>query len=217
MDLFEHARQEQIEKVAPLAARMRPRTLDEFAGQEHIVGPGRLLRRAIQADQMSSLIFYGPPGTGKTTLAAVIANTTRSHFETLNAVLAGVADIRRVTKEAQERRAQYGQRTIVFVDEVHRWNKAQQDALLPWVENGTIIMIGATTENPYFTVNRPLVSRSRIFSSSCWPSRTWPPSPAAPCPTRSAVMVTSRSTCTTTPWPTWWMWPTAMPVGCSTR
>lgn len=163
MDLFEHARQEQIEKEAPLAARMRPRTLDEFAGQEHIVGPGRLLRRAIQADQMSSLIFYGPPGTGKTTLAAVIANTTRSHFETLNAVLAGVADIRRVTKEAQERRAQYGQRTIVFVDEVHRWNKAQQDALLPWVENGTIIMIGATTENPYFTVNRPLVSRSRIF------------------------------------------------------
>ena len=163
MDLFEHARQEQIEKEAPLAARMRPRTLDEFAGQEHIVGPGRLLRRAIQADQMSSLIFYGPPGTGKTTLAAVIANTTRCHFETLNAVLAGVADIRRVTKEAQERRAQYGQRTIVFVDEVHRWNKAQQDALLPWVENGTIIMIGATTENPYFTVNRPLVSRSRIF------------------------------------------------------
>ncbi len=163
MDLFEHARQEQIEKEAPLAARMRPRTLDEFVGQEHIVGPGRLLRRAIQADQMSSLIFYGPPGTGKTTLAAVIANTTRSHFETLNAVLAGVADIRRVTKEAQERRAQYGQRTILFVDEVHRWNKAQQDALLPWVENGTIILIGATTENPYFTVNRPLVSRSRIF------------------------------------------------------
>jgi putative ATPase len=163
MDLFEHARQEQIEKEAPLAARMRPRTLDEFAGQGHIVGPGRLLRRAIQADQMSSLIFYGPPGTGKTTLAAVIANTTRGHFETLNAVLAGVADIRRVTKQAQERRAQYGQRTIVFVDEVHRWNKAQQDALLPWVENGTIIMIGATTENPYFTVNPPLVSRSRIF------------------------------------------------------
>jgi putative ATPase len=163
MDLFEHARQEQIEKEAPLAARMRPRTLDEFAGQAHIVGPGRLLRRAIQADQMSSLIFYGPPGTGKTTLAAVIANTTSSHFETLNAVLAGVADIRRVTKEAQERRAQYGQRTIVFIDEVHRWNKAQQDALLPWVENGTIVMIGATTENPYFTVNPPLVSRSRIF------------------------------------------------------
>ena len=163
MDLFEHARQEQIEKEAPLAARMRPRTLDEFFGQEHIVGPGRLLRRAIQADQLSSVIFYGPPGTGKTTLAAVIANTTRSHFETLNAVLAGVADIRRVTKEAQERRARQGQRTILFVDEVHRWNKAQQDALLPWVENGTVIMIGATTENPYFTVNRPLVSRSRIF------------------------------------------------------
>jgi putative ATPase len=163
MDLFDHARQEQIEREAPLAARMRPRTLDEFRGQEHVVGPGRLLRRAIQADQLSSVIFYGPPGTGKTTLAAVIANTTRSHFETLNAVLAGVADIRRVTKEAQERRALHGRRTILFVDEVHRWNKAQQDALLPWVENGTVILIGATTENPYFSVNRPLVSRSRIF------------------------------------------------------
>ena len=163
MDLFEHARKEQIEQEAPLAARMRPRTLDEFVGQEHIVGPGRLLRRAIQADQLSSVIFYGPPGTGKTTLAAVIANTTRIHLETLNAVLAGVADIRRVTREAQERRALHGQRTILFVDEVHRWNKAQQDALLPWVENGTVILIGATTENPYFSVNRPLVSRSRIF------------------------------------------------------
>jgi putative ATPase len=163
MDLFHHARREQIEQEAPLAARMRPRTLEEFVGQEHIVGPGRLLRRAIQADQLSSVIFYGPPGTGKTTLAAVIANTTRSHFETLNAVLAGVADVRRVTKEAQERRSMYGQRTILFLDEVHRWNKAQQDALLPWVENGTVILIGATTENPYFSVNRPLVSRSRIF------------------------------------------------------
>ncbi len=163
MDLFDHARKEQIEREAPLAARMRPRSLDEFVGQAHIVGPGRLLRRAIQADQLSSVIFYGPPGTGKTTLAAVIANTTESHFETLNAVLAGVADIRRVTKEAQERRALHNRRTILFVDEVHRWNKAQQDALLPWVENGTVILIGATTENPYFSVNRPLVSRSRIF------------------------------------------------------
>jgi putative ATPase len=163
MDLFEHARQDQIAREAPLAARLRARTLDEFVGQAHIVGPGRLLRRAIQADQLSSVIFYGPPGTGKTTLAAVIANTTRSHFETLNAVLAGVADVRRVTKEAQERRTLHGQRTILFVDEVHRWNKAQQDALLPWVENGTVILIGATTENPYFSVNRPLVSRSRIF------------------------------------------------------
>jgi putative ATPase len=159
MDLFDHTRQDQIAQEAPLAARMRPRTLDEFFGQEHIVGQGRLLRRAIQADQLSSVIFYGPPGTGKTTLASIIANTTRSHFETLNAVLAGVADVRRVTKEAQERRALYGQRTILFVDEVHRWNKAQQDALLPWVENGAGILI----ENPYFSVNRPLVSRSRIF------------------------------------------------------
>ena len=163
MDLFDHAGKERMAREAPLAARLRPRTLDEFVGQAHIVGPGRLLRRAIQADQLSSVIFYGPPGTGKTTLAAVIANTTRSHFETLNAVLAGVADVRRVTKEAQERLALYSQRTILFVDEVHRWNKAQQDALLPWVENGTVILIGATTENPYFSVNRPLVSRSRLF------------------------------------------------------
>ncbi len=142
---------------------MRPRTLDEFVGQEHIVGPGRLLRRAIQADQLGSLIFYGPPGTGKTTLAQVIANTTRAHFIALNAVLSGVKEIRGAVAEAQERAEHYGQRTILFVDEVHRFNKAQQDALLPWVENGTVIFIGATTENPYFEVNKALVSRSRIF------------------------------------------------------
>jgi putative ATPase len=147
----------------PLAARMRPRTLEEFVGQEHILGPGRLLRRAIEADQLSSLIFYGPPGTGKTTLAMVIANTTRSHFLTINAVLAGVADIRQAIHEARQRREAMQQRTILFVDEVHRFNKAQQDALLPHVENGTIILIGATTENPYFAVNRALTSRSRIF------------------------------------------------------
>ena len=163
MDLFEHNRKKQAEKEGPLAARMRPRTLDEYVGQDHILAPGRLLRRAIQADQLSSLIFYGPPGTGKTTLAAVIANTTKSHFITLNAVLSGVKELRDVTAEAQDRRTQYGRRTILFVDEVHRWNKAQQDALLPWVENGTIILIGATTENPYFSVNPALVSRSRIF------------------------------------------------------
>lgn len=163
MDLFSHGRRSQIEKESPLANRMRPRTLDEFAGQEHIVGPGRLLRRAIQADQLSSLIFYGPPGTGKTTLAMVIANSTQSHFITINAVLAGVAQIREAIADAQERRNLYGQRTTLFVDEVHRWNKAQQDALLPHVENGTIILIGATTENPYFEVNKALVSRSRIF------------------------------------------------------
>ena len=162
-DLFALRRNELADKEAPLAARMRPRTLDEFIGQEHIVGPGRLLRRAIQADQLSSVIFYGPPGTGKTTLARIIANTTRGHFIALNAVLAGVADIRQAISEAQERRGQFGQRTILFVDEVHRFNKAQQDALLPWVENGTVILIGATTENPYFEVNKALVSRSRIF------------------------------------------------------
>ena len=161
--LFEHARQERLRKEAPLAARMRPRTLEEYIGQKHILAPGRLLRRAIQADQLASLIFYGPPGTGKTTLASVIANTTKSAFVTLNAVMAGIADLKAVTAEAQRRLGEYGQRTILFIDEVHRWNKAQQDALLPWVENGTVILIGATTENPYFTVNRALVSRSRIF------------------------------------------------------
>jgi putative ATPase len=163
MNLFDHAREKQIEKEQPLAARLRPRTLDEYVGQGHILAPGRLLRRAIQADRISSLIFYGPPGTGKTTLASVIANTTESQFVVLNAVLSGVKDIREVTENAQRERGEYGRRTILFVDEVHRWNKAQQDALLPWVENGTVVLIGATTENPYFTVNRALVSRSRIF------------------------------------------------------
>jgi len=162
-DLFAHAARERMQQEAPLAARMRPRTLEEFVGQAHIMGPGRLLRRAIQADQLSSLIFYGPPGTGKTTLAMVIANSTRSHFITINAVLAGVKEIREAIEVARERRELYGQRTTLFVDEVHRWNKAQQDALLPHVEIGTIILIGATTENPYFEVNKALVSRSRIF------------------------------------------------------
>ncbi|HHV62888.1 MAG TPA: AAA family ATPase [Firmicutes bacterium] len=148
---------------APLAFRMRPRTLDEFVGQEHIVGPGRLLRRAIEADRLSSLIFYGPPGTGKTTLAYIIAGKTRSHFERLNAVTSGVADIRKVIEAAAERLAASKQRTILFIDEIHRFNRAQQDALLPAVEDGTIILIGATTENPFFEVNSPLISRSRIF------------------------------------------------------
>lgn len=147
----------------PLAARMRPQTLDEYIGQDHIVGKGRLLRRAIAADQLTSVIFYGPPGSGKTTLARVIANHTKSNFITLNAVLTGVADIRISIKQAEDYYNLYSRRTILFVDEVHRWNKAQQDALLPWVENGTIILIGATTENPFFEVNKALVSRSRVF------------------------------------------------------
>lgn len=159
MDLFDGAAQ----SSEPLAARMRPRNLEEFVGQEHIVGPGRLLRRAIDADQLSSLIFYGPPGTGKTTLARVIAGSTSSRFVTLNAVLTGVADIRREIAAAKDARSLHDKRTILFVDEVHRWNKSQQDALLPWVENGTVILIGATTENPYFEVNKALVSRSRVF------------------------------------------------------
>ncbi|MBD2255866.1 AAA family ATPase, partial [Nostoc parmelioides] len=163
MDLFDQNLINQIQTQAPLAARMRPRTLDEFVGQDHIIGPGRLLRRAISLDQLSSLIFYGPPGTGKTTLARVIANTTRAHFIAINAVLSGVKEIRAAIDTAQEQRKFHNQRTILFVDEVHRFNKSQQDALLPWVENGTVILIGATTENPYFEVNKALVSRSRIF------------------------------------------------------
>ena len=153
-----------MREQAPLAARMRPRTLDEVVGQDHIIGPGSLLRRAIQADRLfSSIILYGPPGTGKTTLARVISNVTKAHFESLSAVLAGVADLRRVIDEAAERRRLYRQRTILFVDEVHRWNRAQQDALLPHVENGMVTLIGATTQNPYFDVIKALVSRSRIF------------------------------------------------------
>src|SRR5512135_3227815 len=165
MDLFDQAHNERMKTGAPLAARMRPRTLDEYVGQEHIVGPGRLLRRAIEADRLfSSIILWGPPGTGKTTLARLIAQYTKAHFEIISAVLAGVAELRRVIGEAEERRKLHRQRTILFVDEVHRWNKAQQDALLPHVENGMVTLIGATTENPYFEVIRALVSRSRIFS-----------------------------------------------------
>ena len=163
-DMFDAARSEERERGQPLAARMRPRTLDEFSGQEEILGAGKLLRRAIESDRLfSSIILWGPPGVGKTSLATIIANKTSSHFEVLSAVLAGVADIRRVVDEARERFNLYGQRTILLVDEIHRFNKAQQDALLPHVENGTIILIGATTENPYFEVNSALLSRSRVF------------------------------------------------------
>jgi len=164
MDLFDHAMKERIAKEAPLAARMRPRTLEEFVGQEDIVGEGRLLRRAIEADRLfSSIILWGPPGTGKTTLAMIIANTTQSDFVTISAVMVGKPELRKVIAGAQERRKLYQKRTILFVDEVHRWNKAQQDALLPYVETGTITLIGATTENPYFEVIGALVSRSRVF------------------------------------------------------
>lgn len=152
MDLFEYQSREARLKEAPLALRMRPRNLSEFVGQEEIVGPGRLLRRAIEADTITSLILWGPPGTGKTTLAQIIANTTRSHFVTLSAVTAGVADIRRLVTEAKEARSMYGQRTIVLVDEIHRFNKTQQDALLPHIEDGTVIFIGSTTENPYLSI-----------------------------------------------------------------
>lgn len=163
-DLFDYSLEKTMAREAPLAARMRPRTLDEFIGQEPIVGPGRLLRRAIESDRLfSSILLWGPPGSGKTTLASIIANTTKSHFSNISAVLAGVEELRKLIKHAEERRKLYRRRTILFVDEVHRWNKRQQDALLPHVENGTLTLIGATTENPYFEVIGALVSRSRIF------------------------------------------------------
>ncbi|MDD4769669.1 MAG: replication-associated recombination protein A [Eubacteriales bacterium] len=163
-DLFTYGLQQQKgDSGVPLAARMRPRSLDEFAGQKHIVGPGSLLRRAILADRLTSMIFYGPPGTGKTTLAAVIANQTKASFQRLNAVTAGVAQVRTVLEEAKSKLEMYHQPTILFIDEIHRFNKSQQDALLPAVEDGTVLLIGATTGNPYFSVNSALLSRSRIF------------------------------------------------------
>jgi putative ATPase len=163
MDLFSAASESRRQREAPLAARMRPRTLDEYIGQDEVVGEGRLLRRSIQADRLGSMIFYGPPGSGKTTLATVIANTTSAYYEALNAVTCGVQEIRRVIAEAKDRFNLQQQRTVVFIDEIHRFNKSQQDALLPAVEDGTILLIGATTENPYFEVNAPLISRCRIF------------------------------------------------------
>ncbi len=162
-DLFSHHRDTTLARVAPLADRLRPRTLDDFVGQERILGPGRLLRRAIAADRVGNLILHGPPGVGKTTLARIIAGSTRAHFSSLNAVLAGVKDLRVEVDAAKERLARHGLRTTLFIDEVHRFNSAQQDALLPWVENGTVSLIGATTENPTFEVNKALVSRSRLF------------------------------------------------------
>ena len=162
-DLFSHHGEQLRQHHAPLADRLRPRSLDDFQGQEEILGPGRLLRRAINADRVGNLIFYGPPGVGKTTLARIIAATTRAHFSSLNAVLAGVKDLRHEVDEAKRRLDQHGLRSLLFIDEVHRFNSAQQDALLPWVENGTVTLIGATTENPFFEVNKALVSRSRLF------------------------------------------------------
>ena len=163
MDLFDYMRQEQQQTESPLASRIRPSTLDEVVGQEHIIGRGRLLRRAIQADKLGSLIFYGPPGTGKTTLARVIANTTSAEFVQLNATTSGKKDMEEAVKAAKDRLGMYGKRTILFIDEIHRFNKSQQDYLLPFVEDGTVTLIGATTENPYFEVNGALISRSTVF------------------------------------------------------
>jgi putative ATPase len=163
MDLFEYSMRDELKKEAPLAARMRPRTLDEMVGQEHILGPGKLLRRAVEADRLGSIILWGPPGTGKTSLASVIANTTESAFEAMSAVMAGVKELRQLVAAAKNRRIMTGRRTILLVDEIHHFTKTQQDALLPHVEEGLITLIGVTTENPYFEVIGALVSRSRIF------------------------------------------------------
>ena len=163
MDLFEYARSKEMEKESPLAVRLRPRTLEEVVGQQHIIGKDKMLYRAIKADKLSSIIFYGPPGTGKTTLAKVIANTTSAEFTQVNATVAGKKDMEEVVKKAKDLLGMYGKRTILFVDEIHRFNKGQQDYLLPFVEDGTLILIGATTENPYFEVNSALISRSVIF------------------------------------------------------
>ncbi|HJC31250.1 MAG TPA: replication-associated recombination protein A [Candidatus Anaerobutyricum faecale] len=163
MDLFDYMRMERKKQESPLAVRMRPRTLDEVVGQSHIIGKDRLLYRAIKADKISSLIFYGPPGTGKTTLAKVIANTTSAQFVQMNATTSGKKDMEQAVSQAKDVFGMYGNRTILFIDEIHRFNKAQQDYLLPYVEDGTIVLIGATTENPYFEVNSALLSRSKIF------------------------------------------------------
>ena len=163
MDLFSYMREENLKRESPLAARMRPETLEEVVGQQHIIGRGKLLYRAIKADKLSSVIFYGPPGTGKTTLAKVIANTTSAEFTQINATVAGKKDMEAVVEQAKNNLGMYGKKTILFVDEIHRFNKGQQDYLLPFVEDGTLILIGATTENPYFEVNGALISRSIIF------------------------------------------------------
>lgn len=163
MDLFEYAREKQKETESPLASRLRPETLEEVVGQQHIIGKDKLLYRAIKADKLTSVIFYGPPGTGKTTLAKVIANATSAKFCQINATVAGKKDMEAVVEEAKRTRGMYQQKTILFIDEIHRFHKGQQDYLLPFVEDGTVILIGATTENPYFEVNRALISRSTVF------------------------------------------------------
>jgi len=163
-NLFREVHEANLTKAQPLAARMRPRTVEEFVGQEHFFGPDKLLRRMLQADRLSSLIFYGPPGTGKTALAHVIAQHTRCHFRQLNAVAAGIKEVREMLQEATAELEETGQRTILFVDELHRFNRSQQDVLLPDVEEGRVILIGATTQNPFFAINSPLLSRSQIFT-----------------------------------------------------
>ena len=163
MDLFDYMREQNMESESPLASRLRPTTLDEVVGQQHIIGKDKLLYRAIKADKLRSIIFYGPPGTGKTTIAKVIANTTSAEFMQINATSAGKKDMEDVIAKAKDNQGMYGKKTILFIDEIHRFNKGQQDYLLPFVEDGTIVLIGATTENPYFEVNGALLSRSVIF------------------------------------------------------
>jgi putative ATPase len=166
MDLFGDVRKKNLSRVAPLAVRMRPRSLDEFVGQQHFLGKGKLLRRMLEADRLTSVIFYGPPGTGKTTLASLVATYTKSHFDQVNAAAVGVKEVRQILDTAKDRLGNTGQRTVLFLDEIHRFNRAQQDILLPDVEAGLVLLVGATTENPFFAVNSPLISRSQIFQFS---------------------------------------------------
>ena len=164
MTLFDHARELMNRSIAPLPERMRPQTFDDLVGQEHILGQGKILRSAIDADRLPSIILWGPPGTGKTSLARLIASVTKSHFEALSAVTSGVADLRRLIGESRDRLSMYGTKTVLFIDEIHRFNKSQQDVILPHVEDGTVTLVGATTENPSFEVNAPLLSRCRVFT-----------------------------------------------------
>src|SRR5687768_2282277 len=203
MNLFAKAEGENLRQAQPLPARMRPRSLAEFVGQQHFLGEGKLLRRLLAADRLTSVIFYGPPGTGKTTLARLLATESKRRFRQLSAVTSGVKDLRELLEEAKDRLAGGGERTLLFIDEIHRFNKAQQDALLPDVEEGVVTLVGATTSNPFFAVNSASSAAARFFSSRHSPRKTSRLCSAAPWPTSTAAWECTKSSCTTTPSVSW--------------